>query len=426
MVDLSAESRRHKWEGSKSTFGRNMGLPVHGWFRFPAGFSAEWVTSVVLNNKNKMGSHALLDPFAGVGTAVLSGEEGGVKSYGIEAQPFIARVSQAKLLWRSNLQDFSAMGQAVLTLAQADTSFVPEYPPLIQKCYATETIRDLHRLFSAWRQLDDDEPAAKLTWLAIMSILRVCSSAGTAPWQYVLPRKSKAKVLPPYEAFGLQLHRMVTDMMVCQQLGDLPQGEIIQQDARSCTAINDDSIGLVITSPPYANNYDYADATRLEMTFLGEVSGWGDLHQSARKVLIRSCSQHVSIEKTPIGPLLDHLANSSFHSEISRVCEQLYEERSNHGGKKDYHSMVAAYFADMKDVWLSLRRVCVNGAEACFVIGDSAPYGVHVPVERWLGELALLAGFKSYSFEKIRDRNVKWKNRKHRVPLQEGFLWVQG
>ncbi len=80
----------------------------------------------------------------------------------------------------------------------------------------------------------------------------------------------------------------------------------------------------------------------------------------------------------------------------------------------------------MKEVWLTLRRVCVDGAEACFVIGDSAPYGVHVPVERWLGELSLLAGFKSYSFEKIRDRNVKWKNRKHRVPLQEGLLWVQG
>jgi hypothetical protein len=62
----------------------------------------------------------------------------------------------------------------------------------------------------------------------------------------------------------------------------------------------------------------------------------------------------------------------------------------------------------------------------CFVVGDSAPYGVYVPVERWLGELALAAGFHSYSFEKTRDRNVKWKNRKHRVPLKEGRLWVEG
>lgn len=59
-------------------------------------------------------------------------------------------------------------------------------------------------------------------------------------------------------------------------------------------------------------------------------------------------------------------------------------------------------------------------------MGDSAPYGVHVPVERWLGELAIAAGFEDYSFEKTRDRNVKWENRKHKVPLHEGCLWVKG
>jgi hypothetical protein len=26
----------------------------------------------------------------------------------------------------------------------------------------------------------------------------------------------------------------------------------------------------------------------------------------------------------------------------------------------------------------------------------------------------------------MRDRNVKWENRKHRVPLVEGRLWVEG
>jgi hypothetical protein len=31
-----------------------------------------------------------------------------------------------------------------------------------------------------------------------------------------------------------------------------------------------------------------------------------------------------------------------------------------------------------------------------------------------------------YVFEKTRDRNIKWKNRKHRVPLCEGRLWVEG
>jgi len=30
------------------------------------------------------------------------------------------------------------------------------------------------------------------------------------------------------------------------------------------------------------------------------------------------------------------------------------------------------------------------------VIGDAAPYGVYLPVEKWLGQLALAAGFKRF------------------------------
>ena len=62
----------------------------------------------------------------------------------------------------------------------------------------------------------------------------------------------------------------------------------------------------------------------------------------------------------------------------------------------------------------------------CYVVGDSAPYGVHAPVEKWLGELAVAAGFNSWSFTKVRDRNTKWKNRKHNHPLHEGYLWIEG
>ena len=88
--------------------------------------------------------------------------------------------------------------------------------------------------------------------------------------------------------------------------------------------------------------------------------------------------------------------------------------------------MVAAYFADMAKVWLALRRVCTDGSRVCFVVGDSAPYGIYTPVQMWLGKLAIAAGFKAFEFERTRDRNIKWKNRKHRVPLCEGRLWVTG
>ncbi|MGH9896545.1 MAG: hypothetical protein ACREA0_32010 [bacterium] len=115
----------------------------------------------------------------------------------------------------------------------------------------------------------------------------------------------------------------------------------------------------------------------------------------------------------------------AIRDELEAVCDRLEAERAEHGGKKNYHTMVAAYFVDMARVWGQLRRVTGAAGRVCFVIGDSAPYGVHVPVDKWMGQLAVAAGFRSVTFEKTRDRNVKWKNRKHRVPLQEGRLWVE-
>ena len=182
----------------------------------------------------------------------------------------------------------------------------------------------------------------------------------------------------------------------------------------------------MITSPPYPNNYDYADATRLEMTFWGEIQGWGDLQDAVRKYIIRSSSQHATAEKLILDQLLSDESIAPIRQELATVCNQLAEIRLTKGGKKAYHTMVAAYFSDLSKVFSALRPVCKTGSTMCFVIGDSAPYGIYVPAEDWLARLAIAAGFQSFSFEKLRDRNLKWKNRKHRVPLQEGRLWIKG
>lgn len=205
-----------------------------------------------------------------------------------------------------------------------------------------------------------------------------------------------------------------------------PASRLLTGDARTCDGIPDHSVNLVVTSPPYPNNYDYADATRLEMSFFGELASWGELQSKVRRHLLRSCSQHVPERAIDLEEILSYPALEPIREEISKVCHELSEVRLTKGGKKTYHLMVACYFLDLAQTWLSLRRVCDNPSQICFVIGDSAPYGVYVPVVDWLGRLAIAAGFHNFRFERTRDRNVKWKNRKHRVPLCEGRLWVQG
>jgi len=408
-----------------STFVDNMRLPIHRWFRYSAGFSAEWVKKVVRDFKRN-NSITLFDPFVGSGTTILAGEECGIESFGIEAHPFIVRVAKAKLLWSEDVNAFRSFAMDVLH-AQSLTDIAKSYPKLIHKCYSEDILNALDKLKRAWLYKNDDSAVSELTWLALVGVLRVTSSAGTAPWQYVLPKKTKKEPMHPYKAFFDQVRMMTQDMLYFQSVVRERKAQIFEDDARMCSRIEDGSVDLIITSPPYANNYDYADATRLEMSFFGGIKRWGDLQSKVRCRLIRSCTQHVSAEKTNLDRILDSKNLYPIIEDLRKVCYELEKERPLHGGRKNYHLMVAAYFSDLAKVWIALRRVCKQGAKVCFVVGDSAPYGIYVPVDKWLGELAISAGFKSYYFAKTRDRNVKWKiSRKHKIPLHEGRLWVEG
>ena len=358
---------------------------------------------------------------------MVESEFAGINSIGIEAHPYVYRIANAKLNWQTDPQKFKESARQLLENAKTKKIEKNDFLDLIKKCYPIETILKLEALKQTWFESADSKELKELNWLVITSILRVSSPVGTAQWQYVLPNKTKGKVADPFHAFETKVYEMARDMANMQRKHPYAtKAKIYMEDARAMKSVPNDWADLVITSPPYANNYDYADATRLEMTFWGDINGWGDLQEKVRQYLITACTQHVTIFKNQADEMLNSKLLSPIQPAIREVFGQLAETRLTKAGKKNYHLMVLAYFMDLAQVFYELRRVTKDGCKVCFVIGDSAPYGVYVPVDKWLGELAVAAGFNSYSFEKLRDRNTKWKNRKHRVPLHEGRLWING
>ncbi len=407
-----------------TTFVPNQRLPVHRWFRYSAGFSGTWAEAVI-SEAARGRAWVVLDPFAGSGTTLLAGQRAGVKAIGLDAHGFVVEVARAKLAWEADVADFQAATRDLMDAARrAPTPALETFPTLIRRIYDEDALGQLARLRDTLGQSTYEPSTQRLLWLGLVTILRACAQAGTAPWQYVLPRKTKSRVAVPFDAFARQCELMQQDMRTQQAALPAPlQAEMHLDDARHCGAIEDRSVDLLVTSPPYPNNYDYADATRLELSFFGEVARWADLQQAVRQHLMRSCSQHTRAEGTPLATLLADAVLDPVRGELTTACAALDDLRTQRAGKKCYHTMVAAYFQDMAHHLQAAARVLRPGARACYVVGDSAPYGVHVPVERWLARLGDAAGLTPQPFEVTRQRNTKWKNRKHRVPLHEGRLW---
>ena len=102
LFDDAPPIKPHRLKETKKsrsgTFTDNMKLPIHRWFRYSAGFSAEWVEELVRSFRPGH-SVRVLDPFAGSGTTLLSAAAAGAASIGFESHPFVARIGRAKLLW---------------------------------------------------------------------------------------------------------------------------------------------------------------------------------------------------------------------------------------------------------------------------------------------------------------------------------------
>src|SRR5437016_6070683 len=117
--------------GHTSNFLNNMRLPVHRWFRYSAGFSAEWVKCLLAERDGS--ALRVLDPFVGSGTTCLACDEMRIASYGIEAHPFVHRVAQAKLSYTTDPDRFLSKSSRAFGFARNAQAKTDHYPEIVRK-----------------------------------------------------------------------------------------------------------------------------------------------------------------------------------------------------------------------------------------------------------------------------------------------------
>lgn len=407
--------------GLGSPNGPDANAPFNGWFRYPAGFSkpaleacAEWVAP-------RRGS-IVVDPFAGmatVGPVVLARK---ARFVGIEAHPLVQELANLKFTCPADPTELLDLGQAITKDLVGGR--IDDEPDLVRRCFTDEALGDLVTIRTRIERRHES-PWQPYLMCALLATLRDCANVRVG-WPYQLPSQQRT---PRYERpelpFSSRIRRMATDLASIDQTSTA--GHVVLGDARRPESWNGALGGTLadgcITSPPYMNNFDYADATRLELYFLGTATSWAQLTNRIRTRMIVASTQ-----QTTVGAARDAMnwlgQCPVVRREVGTLVARLRRERSRRPRSKEYDKLLPLYLADMGRVLVQLAQSLKPGAPTALVIGDSAPYGVYVDVPWLVGELARDCGLRVEADTAIRSRGLRWRSNgtRHQVALGERLL----
>jgi len=439
QLSLFEETKPVK-EQEWGTFKDSLRAPIHNWFTYPAGFSYKAVESSIITNGIQEGQ-VVYDPFMGSGTTNLVAKKLSINSYGVEAHPFVFKITRTKMNWEIDRDEIAhALLEIETQVRYRKRDFNSsdihiflknEFPELILKCYESNTLLDLFFIKSVVLESQFSQEVKDFFFVGLTSILRQVSTAATG-WPYIAPNKLKTTSFNKnaLHEFTRQINKMVSDIRNTIDEANLNYIEsfhkIFNADSRKTQELIPCSCAdHVFTSPPYLNNFDYADRTRLELYFWGEAKNWGEISENIRTKLIISTTTQISRDdaRYVLSKDLQEACPDVFNS-IEKSVSQLSEIRLTRSGKKSYDHLVSGYFNDMFQILMEVYRILKNNTKAVFVLGDSAPYGVYVPTDELIGKIGLGVGFSNYCIETLRERGGKWKDnpQRHNVLLRESIV----
>ena len=392
-------------------FMANRDAPIHRWVPWVAGYSKHFVEDAI--NRHAPEPGVVLDPFAGVGTTLVEADHAGHEAIGFEINPYAAFASEAKLkahrvnlgLLQDSVERFSVfmekgVKEGIRPKTTPPTAFrtrAPFYSPKVEQ-----------KVLLALDFIAQQE-------LRIANIYRLAFAATMVTYSnysYEPSLGRKATVGRPNvddydvaEAVSDKILQMANDAAWYRETRSKRKrkdGRIFTQSFfDGYSKIKESSVDLLITSPPYLNNYHYNRNTRPHLYWLGFCStpndmkylenlNFGTYWQNAR-----DCDQ---IELDP------SIKDRAIRKTIAEVCRK-NPDKGVYGGK-GWANYATHYLNDCVRFAKGAAWCLRPGSTALVVLGNSVLQGVPVPTDQFLAKIAESHGFKVIDIHIPRDTRV--------------------
>jgi hypothetical protein len=368
-----------------------VGGPLDSWYRYYAGYSAEFVDTVL---SALPGDDAVLDPWNGTGTTTVIAARAGRAARGFDVNPALVVIAKARLLGNSVAGSIGALTDDIV--GHASTAPLDDDPLLFWFDGASAAqVRGLQT--SADRLLVSGEDAAAKSAAAVDSMsslaaffyvalfrtvrLLAAPAAGTNPTWWKRPADG-AVLSPGPDVVRATFRQAAADLRAGLHGARLdgPLRSTVSTGDSRALPLEDESVGVAVTSPPYCTRIDYAIATRPELAVL-----------RADDAAVRALRDRMVGTPTVTGERGDPQAwgpaATSFLDQVRR--------HPSRASATYYSKYFEQYYASMWESVGELRRVCRPGGAAVLVVQDSHYKDVHNDTPGILLEMAGLGGFEA-------------------------------
>ncbi|MEI7515550.1 MAG: hypothetical protein WCK81_09170 [Betaproteobacteria bacterium] len=383
--------------GKEATHSAGKGLIFHDWFPYLEGFSQGFVYNLV--DAYIPDAKLIIEPFAGVGTTPIALAQRGISCSYCEVNPVLQHLISTKskaLTSAPAWQSLSAFNTAVdlelikFKRANPDRALADSYLKCFnESVYFEETaLEQILKLKTVERSISPD--LKDYFTVAIYSSLLQGSLLRRAGDVRFKTEKELAKGTPDILDLVQRKLRLIGEQVFEAGSNDnFKSLNFLCGDSKEL--LTKETMPLadgVITSPPYLNGTNYFRNTRLELWFTEVIKNQTDLRILRDRAITAGIND---VTKTSGLTVLDEA--KTYFDEISKVC---YDQR--------IPKMIAAYFNDMKNVFLGLQKSVKPKGIICIDIGDSIYSGVHIPTNKILMDIGISIGWTVVEEILLRER----------------------
>jgi DNA modification methylase len=379
---------------------------IHRWGNFIAGFSIEFVELCLSNVSCKPDTGLILDPFAGCGTTLIGAKNLGFSTVGYELHPIFHAISSGKL------QHYNSenVDQILNTFQKKSVPFLwsNDAAKFLSKLFSDENLAFISSVIN-----NLDKIPSNLRDISITMFLKACEMSCSAQTDGIYKAPTSTKTHIP---LNIALERVASDFL--DDIGSdwyqnhwiyTPPSRIIRQSSLNMEIVKPNTVDCCVTSPPYLNNFDYAEMTRMHLYLLGWCNSWKNISENVRNHLITNTTTALNGKKLPIYQdeackLIPHV----IHEELSYLVNRLAVERKIRAGKKEYDYLIYPYYSQITQVLKNIFFALRLRGEIHWVIADAALYGIHIETHKHIALIMKEIGFQNIKINFLRKRGHRW------------------